>query len=147
LDANDKQLLTVAYAALNEVRGFVENAQIGLAVDSIIKVSSRANEYIDTQAPWSLRKTDTKRMETVLYTLMEVIRVIGILLQPFIPNAAEKILMRIPPCNQVLVCQHQTLYFLKSKGEFLAIKLKLQLDINFRIGTTCGCKIFELNTA
>ena len=92
LDANDKQLLTVAYAALNEVRGFVENAQIGLAVDSIIKVSSRANEYIDTQAPWSLRKTDTKRMETVLYTLMEVIRVIGILLQPFIPNAAEKIL-------------------------------------------------------
>ncbi|MBT5540132.1 MAG: methionine--tRNA ligase, partial [Alphaproteobacteria bacterium] len=51
-----------------------------------------ANRYVDTQAPWALRKTDTDRMETVLYVLSEAIRYITILAQPFLPDATEKIL-------------------------------------------------------
>ena len=47
-------------------------------------------EPADTHAPWALKKTDTTRMNTVVYTLLETIRVIGTLLQPFIPDAADK---------------------------------------------------------
>jgi methionyl-tRNA synthetase len=51
-----------------------------------------ANRYVDEQAPWALRRTDEARMRTVLYTLAEVIRRLGILTQPFIPGAACKLL-------------------------------------------------------
>ena len=51
-----------------------------------------ANQYIDEQAPWTLRKTDTQRMETVLYVLAEAIRQLAILAAPFVPLGANKIL-------------------------------------------------------
>ena len=51
-----------------------------------------ANKYIDDMAPWSLKKTDFARMETVLYVLLEVLRHIAILYQPLIPGSSNKML-------------------------------------------------------
>ena len=51
-----------------------------------------ANRYVDEMAPWGLKKTDPARMETVLYVLAEVIRHVGILVQPIMPDSASKIL-------------------------------------------------------
>ena len=51
-----------------------------------------ANRYVDSQAPWTLRKTDPARMRTVLYVLADVIRRVGILLQPFMPRSMAKLL-------------------------------------------------------
>jgi methionyl-tRNA synthetase len=51
-----------------------------------------ANRYVDTQAPWALKKTDPERMATVLYVLAEVIRHLAILAQPVVPEAAGKML-------------------------------------------------------
>lgn len=51
-----------------------------------------ANAYIDAQAPWTLKKTDTNRMNTVLYVLTDVIRCLAILMQPYTPTSAEKML-------------------------------------------------------
>ena len=51
-----------------------------------------ANRYIDEQAPWKLRKTDPERMSTVLYTLMETIRYLAILMQPIVPKSAGRML-------------------------------------------------------
>jgi methionyl-tRNA synthetase len=58
-----------------------------------------ANKYIDEMAPWVLRKEDPKRMEVVLYVLMEVLRYVTILYQPVIPTSADKILdlLTVPP--------------------------------------------------
>mgnify|MGYP001384237699 FL=1 len=53
---------------------------------------SNSNKYIDEQAPWNLKTTDQKRMNVILYCLIESIRQIGILLQPFVPDTASKIL-------------------------------------------------------
>ena len=61
-------------------------------------VISDANKYVDNQAPWSLKKNDFKRMEVVLYTLIETIRQISIMLQPFIPNTSKSILDYIQIC-------------------------------------------------
>ena len=58
----------------------------------VIKFSNLANEYVDKNAPWQLRKTDIKRMELVLYTILEVIRIIAIYLLRFIPDSANKLL-------------------------------------------------------
>ena len=51
-----------------------------------------ANKYIDVQAPWVLKKTDTERMNTVLYVLMEVMRHVAILYQPLMPTSSNVIL-------------------------------------------------------
>lgn len=92
LESADKVLLDHAYGLVEEIKVFLDVGEISNAINAIIGLSSKANEYIDVNAPWNLRKTDVARMETVLYTLMEVIRVLGILLQPIIPESAAKIL-------------------------------------------------------
>ena len=56
-----------------------------------IKIS-KSNKYIDEQAPWNLKNDNTERMNVVLYSLLESIRQIGILIQPIMPNSANKIL-------------------------------------------------------
>jgi methionyl-tRNA synthetase len=57
-----------------------------------------ANGYIDEQAPWALKKNDPPRMQAVLYVLAECIRCLGLAIQPFVPNAAEKLLdqLKVP---------------------------------------------------
>ena len=59
---------------------------------------SNANKYIDTQAPWALKKTDPDRMAAVLGLLAEAIRQFAILSQPFMPHSAGKLLdqLQIP---------------------------------------------------
>lgn len=61
-------------------------------LESVWKLVADANAYIDVQAPWALRKTDAKRMETVLYVLAETIRCLAIAVQPVMPDSAAKIL-------------------------------------------------------
>ncbi len=70
----------------------MEYQQFQAASDEIIALANAANLFIDQQAPWSLKKTDPEKMEHVLYVLMEIIRCLGILLQPFIPKSSSKIL-------------------------------------------------------
>jgi methionyl-tRNA synthetase len=65
---------------------------INKVLDNIIHIADQANIYIDKEAPWSLRKTDPEKMLQVLYTLLEATRYIALALQPFIPDAANKML-------------------------------------------------------
>ncbi|MDE3060683.1 MAG: methionine--tRNA ligase [Pseudomonadota bacterium] len=74
------------------MHNFMDNQQIHLMLEEIIAAASRANAYIDAQAPWALKKTDIARMNTVLYALAEAIRKISIVLQCAIPDSAAKIL-------------------------------------------------------
>ena len=53
---------------------------------------AEANRYFANEAPWALAKTDPVRQKTVLYVTAEVIRQIGILCQPFMPEASAKLL-------------------------------------------------------
>jgi methionyl-tRNA synthetase len=61
-------------------------------VTELIEMVWEADKYIDEMAPWLLRKTDPKRIETVLYVNMEVLRHVAILYQPVIPESGNKIL-------------------------------------------------------
>jgi len=50
------------------------------------------NQYVDTQAPWALRKADPDRMRAVLMTLFQVVRTLAIAIRPVVPTAADTLL-------------------------------------------------------
>ena len=77
---------------LAEVRAQHEDFAISRALDAIWKVVADANRYFAGQEPWALKKTDPARMETVLYVTAEVLRIVGILIQPYVPQSAAKLL-------------------------------------------------------
>ena len=96
LEDVDKVLLEKAgQEMLIAVRGEFEKMQFSKAIEEFISVSHAANMYIDEQAPWTLKKTNPERMATVLYVLAEVIRNLGLIIQPFTPVAAQKILDQV----------------------------------------------------
>ena len=80
---------------LKDYRDLIEDQKFDHYLKNIWIIISNANKYVDEQAPWTLKKNDYGRMEVVLFTLVETIRQISILLQPFIPNTAEKVLDHI----------------------------------------------------
>lgn len=89
---------SVLVKSINEIKEksdmYIDNLQISKLLEEIFNLLRAANKYIDDTTPWSLAKDETKkeRLETILYNLLEVIRVTGILLQPFIPSSAKKAL-------------------------------------------------------
>ncbi|MAV87297.1 MAG: methionine--tRNA ligase [Rhodospirillaceae bacterium] len=95
LEDDDEVLLMGLDKLLPEVRSFIDSQALSQALDRIWLEIRSANSYIDKQAPWTLKKENFNRMETVLYVLTEVIRNIAIITQPFMPNSAEKILDQV----------------------------------------------------
>lgn len=87
----DKELQDICYAGLSK-DSMVEQKRFNVAIELIVHCASKANLFIDKEAPWALKKTDPKRMQHVLYALAEMIRCIALSLQPFMPGASEKIL-------------------------------------------------------
>lgn len=63
------------------------------ALEYVWQLVSRCNKYVDETAPWNLAKdqNNTERLNTVLYTMVECIRILGILCAPFMPGVPEKI--------------------------------------------------------
>jgi methionyl-tRNA synthetase len=88
----DKEILVSADALLAEVR--VQHAEFAIsrALDTIWKVVADTNRYFAGQEPWALKKTDPARMGTVLYVTAEVLRIVGILIQPYVPQSSAKLL-------------------------------------------------------
>ncbi len=92
LSENDKAMLMQADAMLAEVRTHHAATAISKAMDVIWKTVAEANRYFAGEAPWVLKKTDPARMETVLHVTAEVLRMIGLLVQPYVPQSAATLL-------------------------------------------------------
>ena len=93
-DPMDEGLLSVALSAKEKVEEKMEDLQVGAALDEVFKLLRRTNKYIDETMPWALAKDEEQkdRLATVLYNLLESIRISAVLLQSFLPETAEKIL-------------------------------------------------------
>ena len=78
----------------------MEHFQFQNALEQVFKTIQRANKYIDENAPWTLAKDqgNRARLATVMYNLLETIRICAVLLTPFIPDSAEKIFDQIGAC-------------------------------------------------
>jgi methionyl-tRNA synthetase len=88
----DKTILAAADRLITEVRGCHEVQAVSRALDAIWRVIADANRYFASEQPWALKNTDPKRMQAVLYVTAEVLRHIGILVQPYLPVSAGRLL-------------------------------------------------------
>jgi methionyl-tRNA synthetase len=88
----DSEMLAKAYEAVDKTRAAMSVYAPHQALGEIWAVVGDANRYFAGQEPWKLSKTDPARRDSVLFTTIETLRVVGILCQPFIPAAAGKLL-------------------------------------------------------
>ena len=91
LDRDLKQTVTAAVGKYVEL---MDKFMVSDALDAVFTALRRANKYIDETTPWILAKTEEGklRLATVMYNLLETIRVCAVLLKPAIPDSADKIL-------------------------------------------------------
>ena len=96
----DTELRTMASTLRDRYEAEMERFQFQNALEQVFKTIQRANKYIDENAPWTLAKdpANRARLATVMYNLLETIRICAVLLTPFIPDSAEKIFDQIGAC-------------------------------------------------
>ena len=96
----DCDLKTMASTLRDRYETEMEHFQFQNALEQVFKTIQRANKYIDENAPWTLAKdpANRARLATVMYNLLETIRICAVLLTPFIPDSAEKIFDQIGAC-------------------------------------------------
>jgi len=89
----DNELINSTKELKSIVDSKIDELKINEALESIFDVLRKCNKYIDDTTPWILAKDENNfdRLETVIYNLLESIRVCSILLNAFIPNTANKI--------------------------------------------------------
>lgn len=92
-DEFDKDLRAIATGAAAKVEEQMDKFAFNMALEEIWVVVRRANKYIDEKTPWILAKDDAKKKEldTVMHNLAETIRIISILIYPFMHTTSEKI--------------------------------------------------------
>ena len=96
----DCDLKTMASTLRDRYQAEMERFQFQNALEQVFRTIQRANKYIDENAPWTLAKdpANRARLATVMYNLLETIRICAVLLTPFIPDSAEKIFDQIGAC-------------------------------------------------
>ncbi|HEY4737154.1 MAG TPA: methionine--tRNA ligase, partial [Xanthobacteraceae bacterium] len=88
----DQAILAAADASLVRVTQAIDDFAIHRALEIVWAVIADANRYFASEEPWARKKTNPKRMETILYVTAEVLRQIAILVRPIMPGSAAKLL-------------------------------------------------------
>lgn len=96
-EAIDDELIKLALETPDRVEKKMDELKVSDAIDEIFTLLRRSNKYIDETQPWILGKEESKkaRLGTVLYNLLESIRIAAVLLEPFLPETAQKILKQL----------------------------------------------------
>ena len=74
-----------------KIKNHMDNFETHNALSEIWKFINASNKYINDKKPWELAKTNKKQLEVVIYNLAESLRILSIVLEPFIPNTTSKI--------------------------------------------------------
>ena len=93
----DNSLIREATSLKKVVESYMDKLEVSKALEAIFELLRSCNKYIDETMPWVLAKDESKkdRLSTVLYNLIECIRISSVLLQAFIPSTTEKIFNQI----------------------------------------------------
>ena len=96
-EEKDAELIAMVSSLRDKYEEQMEKYAFQNALAEVFKVISRANKYIDENAPWVLAKSEDgkPRLAKVLYNLLETIRICGGLLKPFMPDTAAEIARRL----------------------------------------------------
>jgi methionyl-tRNA synthetase len=132
----DAELKAIAEAAAAKVENHMNKFSFSLALEEIWIVIRRTNKYIDETAPWILAKEDKDkaRLDTVLYNLTETIRLISVLIYPFMHTTAKKIREQIGTAEQPVVWEDAARFGLLGavtvkKGEAIFPRLDIQKEL------------------
>ncbi len=93
----DKDLKDIVLSVKNRVNDKMDNLRIADSLDEVFEIFKRCNKYIDETTPWILAKDESKldRLSTVMYNLVESIRIGAVLLQAYLPDTASSIFNQI----------------------------------------------------
>lgn len=93
----DQALADLAQATAADYRRLMDGMEINGAIKAVWHLIGRSNKYIDETAPWALAKDPEKkeRLATVLYQLAEVLRIVAVLVEPFLPTTTPRILLQL----------------------------------------------------
>lgn len=99
----DDEIINLAIETPKKVEDKMDSLKVSDAISEIFTLLRRSNKYVDETQPWILGKDETKkeRLGTVLYNLLESIRISAVLLEPFMPDTSKKILSQLNT-NEVL---------------------------------------------
>ena len=92
LDPADRDLLENLKNSLPKLIDLMNKQDLNEYIKSVVRFSFDANKYFNDSEPWSLKKTNPDRMKTILFTIVQQIKNISILLNPIIPNSTSKVL-------------------------------------------------------
>ena len=108
----DNELIEMINNLDSKVEKRMNKLEIGFALDEIFELLRRSNKYIDETTPWALAKDEEKqdRLKTVLYNLLESIRVCANLLNPFLTKTSEEILKQLNIADKDLVFKENNTY-------------------------------------
>ncbi len=87
----DRSLREAALHLIEEYTAMMKEFTFHKALMAVWELIGKANKYIDTMKPWAMAESDKERLGTVLDTVVEVIKIISVLMWPFMPQTAEKI--------------------------------------------------------
>lgn len=101
LEKLDKEFQEFIISINTKVENKINEYKIAEAINSVMEIFDRANKYIDETTPWILANEEKHtQLKTVIYNLLEAIRHGAVLLQPFLPETAEKIFHQLNTSNK-----------------------------------------------
>ncbi|MEJ8553574.1 methionine--tRNA ligase [Tepidibacter sp. Z1-5] len=134
-----EQLIDMSSSAFEKVENAMNRLQFSEALEEIFKIVRRSNKYIDETMPWALAKDEEKQdeLDTVLYNLTEAIRIVSVLISPFMNETANKIYKQLGISKQSeLLTWESTHEFGQikegtkvSKGEVLFPRIDVQKEV------------------
>jgi len=138
-EKSDSELIELAFETPGSVQAYMDQLKTSDALAELWKLVRRSNKYIDENMPWQLAKDPAgeKRLGTVLYNLIESIRFISVMLQPFMPRSPRLIWEQLNLDGQDSLKEWGSLSnwgamkpgLIISRGEDLFPRLNLQAEI------------------
>ena len=127
----DAELIAEAEELRAKVDEFMDKTQINNALAEIFKIVSRANKYIDETAPWVLGKEESKkaRLATVLYNLLETIRIVSTLLSNFMPTTMPKVWKQIGAAESDITYENAGKFGVLHRGEIIFPRIDVDKEI------------------
>lgn len=96
----DNELKDIVLSAKSKVEKCMDDLKVADAIDEVFEIFRRSNKYIDETMPWKLAKDNhIERLKTVIYNLLESIRVGAVLLKPFLPDTSNAIFNQLNTKN------------------------------------------------
>lgn len=90
-DEEDNKLVESSLHLIDTYQERMKELSFHKALISVWEIIGKTNKYIDSKAPWVLAKTDREQLSTVIFNIVELLKIVSSLLWPFIPDSAEKI--------------------------------------------------------